>query len=51
MNLSPGGKNTVPMRDGWFFKDGNSGEIQKQSMILMDGQLKGLRIVLQERDL
>jgi len=51
MNLSPGGKNTVPMRDGWFFKDGNSGEIQKQSMMLMDGQLKGLRIVLQERGL
>ena len=48
MNLTHGGKNTVPMRDGWFFKEGNSGEIQKQSMVLADRRSKGLRIVLQE---
>ena len=48
MNLTLGGKNTVPMCDGWYFKEGNSGKIQKQSMMLADGRLKGLRIVLQE---
>ena len=51
INLNPGGKNTIPMRDGWHFKEGNSGEIQKKSMMLTDGRLKGLRIVLHERGL
>ena len=48
MNLTPGGKNTVPMRDGWFVKDN---QIQKQSMMLPDGRLKGLKKVLEERGL
>ena len=51
MNLTPGGKNTVPMRDGWFVQADRPGEVQKQSMMLPDGRLKGLRIVLQERGL
>ena len=51
MNLTPGGKNTVPMRDGWFVQTGGSQERQIQSMMLPDGRLKGLRIVLQERGL
>ena len=51
INLNPGGKNMIPMRDGWHFKEGNSGEIQKQSMMLTDGRSKGLRIVLHERGL
>ncbi|RPA97464.1 hypothetical protein L873DRAFT_1771265 [Choiromyces venosus 120613-1] len=51
MNLTPGGENTVPMRDAWFVKVDRPHEIQRQSMMLPDGRLKGLRIVLQERGL
>jgi len=51
MNLTSGGKNTVSMRDGWFVSDDNPGVVQRQSMILPDGRLKGLQIVLQERGL
>jgi hypothetical protein len=47
MNLNPGGAQPV-MRPGWFVKDGNRVE---QSMVLPDGRAKGLKIVLEERDL
>lgn len=29
MNLTPGGKNTVPIRDGWFVKAARPHEIQR----------------------
>ena len=51
MNLTPGGKNTLPMRDGYYIHPDNSHTICPQSMMLPDGRLKGLRIVLQERGL
>ena len=51
MNLTPGGKNTVPMRDGYYIHPDHPHTICSQSMMLPDGRLKGLRIVLQERGL
>ena len=51
INLSPGGKNTQAMRDGWFVKHQEPGRVYKQSMMLPDGKLKGLRIILEERGL
>ncbi|RPA89937.1 hypothetical protein L873DRAFT_1882374 [Choiromyces venosus 120613-1] len=51
LNLTPGGKNTLPMRDGWFKKAGNPVTIHTQCMILHDGHVKGLKIVLEERGL
>jgi len=51
MNLTPLGKNTVLMRDGWFVQTGGSQETQIQSMILADVRFNGLRLVLQERAL
>jgi len=51
MNLTPGGKNSVPMQDGWFVGSDNPSVIQRQFMILPDRRLKGLQIVLQKRGL
>jgi len=51
MNLTLWGKNTLPMRDGWFVAVEKPDEIEKQLIMLPDGRLKGLRIVLQERGL
>ena len=51
MNLTPGGKNTVPMRPGYYIDPNNPLTTLQQSMMLPDGRLKGLKIVLQERGL
>jgi len=51
MNLTPGGKNTLPMRDGYYIHPDNPHILRRQSMMLPDGRLKGLKIVLQERGL
>ncbi|RPA97965.1 hypothetical protein L873DRAFT_1836176 [Choiromyces venosus 120613-1] len=51
LNLTPGGKNTLPMRDGWFKKAGNPVTMHTQCMMLPDGRVKGLKIVLEERGL
>jgi len=37
MSLTLGGKNTVPMRDGWFVQTKDSQERQIQLMMLPDG--------------
>jgi len=39
------------MRNGWFVKHLEPGRVYKQSMMLPDGKLKGLRIILEERGL
>jgi len=51
MNLTQGGKNTLPMRDGYYIHPDNPHILRRQSMMLPDGCLKGLKIVLQERGL
>jgi len=51
MNRTPGGKNTLPMRDGWFTKSDDPTIIQQHKMTLPDGRLKGLKLVLEERGL
>jgi len=51
INLSLGGKNTLPMRDGYFTKPDNPATVVQQKMVLPNGQLKGLKLVLQERGL
>jgi len=42
MNLTPGGKNSVPMRNGYYTKSDDPHTVHQQSMMLPDGQLKGL---------
>jgi len=42
MNVTSGGKNTVPMRNAWFISRDHPGRMQRQSMILPDGSLKVL---------
>ena len=49
MNLTPGGINTILMRDGWFIKLDDPNTIHWQRMMLADGCIKGLKLVLQER--
>lgn len=49
LNLSDGGKNVNPMRDGWFFDESGRKTIQK--MQTAEGLQKGLRTILQERGL
>jgi len=51
MNLTPGGKNMVPIRDEYYIHPSDPHATYQQSMMLPDGRLKGLRIVLQERGL
>jgi len=51
LNLTPGGKNTVPMRNGYFASLENAHAVPVQTMMLPDGRLKGLKIILQERGL
>lgn len=51
MNLTPGGVNTLPMRDGWYTKPEDPNTIYQQKMALPDGRLKGLKLVLEERGL
>jgi hypothetical protein len=51
LNLTPGGKNAVPMRHGYFTHPDSPEVIQIQSMMLPDGRLKGLKIILPERGL
>jgi len=51
MNLTPGGKNTVPMRPGYYIDPNNPLTILQQSMMLPDSRIKGLKIVLQEKGL
>ncbi|RPA98324.1 hypothetical protein L873DRAFT_1914749 [Choiromyces venosus 120613-1] len=48
MNLTPGGKNIVPMRDGYYTHPDTPNTISQPLMMLPDGHLEGLRIVLQE---
>ena len=48
MNLTPDGKNTLPMRDGYYIHPDNSHTLRQQFMMLPDGPLQGLKIVLQE---
>ena len=48
LNLSDGGKNVRPQRNGWFVKDG---ERMPQAMQRIDGVQKGVRSILQERGL
>ena len=50
INLTPGGKNTVSMWDGWFVQSDKPGEIQKQSIILPDGCLKRLALFYKKED-
>jgi len=51
MNVTLGGKNTLPMRDGYYIQPDNPLILRQQSMMLPDGGLKGLKTVLQERGL
>jgi len=51
LNLTPGGKHSLPMRNGYFTHPDNPSIVQVQSMMLPNGQLKGLKIILQERGL
>jgi len=51
LNLTPRGKNAVPMRHGYFTHPESPEVIQIQSMMLPDGRLKGLKIILQEHGL
>jgi len=46
MNLTPGGKNTLPMRDGYYIHPDKPQILRQQSMMLPDRRLKGLKIVL-----
>lgn len=48
INLTLGGKNVVPIRDGLLVKPDRPYEIPRLSIILPNGWLKGLRIVPQE---
>ncbi|RPB05443.1 hypothetical protein L873DRAFT_1898681 [Choiromyces venosus 120613-1] len=48
MNLTSRRKNTLPMRPGYFRNTDNPNMTIAQTMILPDGQLKGLQIILQE---
>jgi len=50
-NLTLGGKNTLPMRDGYYIPPDNPHILRQQSMMLLDGRLKGVNIVLEERGL
>jgi len=49
LNLTPGGKNTLPMRDGYFKMPNDPNTIHQQKMVLPDGRLKGLKLVLEEQ--
>ena len=51
LNLMPGGKNTVPMRNGFYTHPNTPNITQVQSMMLPDGQVKGLKLILEERGL
>ncbi|RPA93141.1 hypothetical protein L873DRAFT_1847383 [Choiromyces venosus 120613-1] len=51
LNLTPGGKNLLPMRPGYYRDPSNPNTILPQSMMGRDGRLKGLQIVLQEHGL
>jgi len=46
MNLNPGGKQHK-LKDGWFMKDGQKIE---QKMVNSEGEAKGIKLVLIERD-
>ncbi|RPA96607.1 hypothetical protein L873DRAFT_1924692 [Choiromyces venosus 120613-1] len=48
MNLTLGGKNTLPMRDGYFSKSNDPTIIYQKKMVLPNSQPKGLKIVLRE---
>ena len=48
VKLTPGGKNTVLIRNGYFSSLDNPNAVQVQTMILPHGRLKGLKIILQE---
>lgn len=49
-NLSDGGKNTTPMRDGWYI-NANGLRIEQPMQHPATGVCKGLRTILQERNL
>ena len=49
LNLSAGGVNVKPMRDGWFYDTNELKDIQK--MQNQNGIQKGIRTILQERGL
>ena len=46
LNLTAGGKNTVPIRDGYYIHSNDLYTTRRQSMMLPDGRLKGLHIIL-----
>jgi len=49
LNLTPGGKNTLPMWDGYFKMPHDPNTIHQEKMVICDGRLKGLKLVLEER--
>lgn len=49
LNLKDGGKNVAHLRNGWFFA--RDGTRVVQTMTTESGQQKGIRTILQERDL